>query len=92
MPASDLFFGTGLVRAASTMRLAIRSRRWNLVVELVGEGSEVGLGVPTVLQRLEGARHHGLEVTLPGVDPLELGQLPGGARQGSCRLSHAAFC
>lgn len=36
-----------------------------------------GLGVLSVLQRLEGTRHHGLEVAQHGVAPLELGQDPG---------------
>jgi hypothetical protein len=51
------------------------------VVEPVGEGAEVGLGVLAVLQRFEGARHHGLEVTKHGVDPLELGKVS----ESTCR-------
>lgn len=46
------------------------------VVETIGERTEVGLGVLAVLQRLEGARQHGFEVSQHGVDPLELGQVP----------------
>ncbi len=46
------------------------------MVEAVGEGAEVGLGVLAILQRLEGTQHHGLEVAQHGVDPLELGQIP----------------
>jgi len=44
------------------------------LVEPIGEGAEVGLDVLAVLQRFEGARHHGLEVAQHGFDPLELGQ------------------
>jgi hypothetical protein len=51
------------------------------VVEPVGEGTEVGLGVLEVLQRFEGARHHGLEVVDQGVDPLE----PGKISESTCR-------
>ncbi len=47
------------------------------MIEPIGEGAEVGLGVLAVLQRLEGARHHGLKVAQHGVDPFELGQAPG---------------
>ena len=47
------------------------------VVEPICEGAEVGLGVLAVLQRLEGTRHNGLEVAQHGVDPSELGQVPG---------------
>ena len=51
------------------------------VVEPVGEGAEVGLAVLAVLQRLEGARHHGLEVSQQGVDPLE----PWQVSESTCR-------
>lgn len=47
------------------------------MVEPVSECAEVGLGVLAVNQRLEGARHHGLEVPQHGVDPLELGKVQG---------------
>jgi hypothetical protein len=37
----------------------------------------IALGVLAVFQRLEGTRHHGLELAQHGVEPLELGQGPG---------------
>ena len=45
------------------------------MVESIGECAEVGLGVLAVLQRLEGARHNGLEVAQHGIDPLHLRQV-----------------
>jgi hypothetical protein len=43
-----------------------------LLVETVGEGSDVRLGIPAVLQRFEGTLHHGFEVPQKGIDPVEL--------------------
>jgi hypothetical protein len=60
------------------------------VVEAIGEGTEVGLGVLAVLQRLEGARHHCLEVSQHGLDPLELGQVPMLQRSHHLGLVNAA--
>ena len=51
------------------------------VVEPVSECAKVGLGPLAVLQRLEGARHHGLELVEQGVDPLELGKIS----ESTCR-------
>jgi hypothetical protein len=55
------------------------------MIEPIGEGAEEGLGVLAVLQRLEGARHHGLEVAQHGVDPLEL------ATSGSGSIIHETW-
>jgi hypothetical protein len=47
------------------------------LVEAVGKGAKVALGVLGVAEGLVGARQHGLEVAQDGVDPLELRQVPG---------------
>ncbi len=77
MPTSDHFFrhrtGPRCVNDEPDDQVA----QVEPAVEPVGECAEVGLGVLAVLQRFEGARHHGLEVAQQGVDPLGLGQVPG---------------
>jgi hypothetical protein len=45
------------------------------LVEPVGKGSKIGLGVLAELQSLEGPSQRGLEVAQHGVDPLELGKV-----------------
>jgi hypothetical protein len=75
MPASDPFFryrpGSRHINDEGGDQVA----QVESVVEAVGEGCEVGLGVLAELQRLVGAGQHGLEVALHRVDPLERGQV-----------------
>jgi hypothetical protein len=77
MSTSDHFFRRRLGPRHVNDELGDHLAQIEPMVEPVGEGAEVGLGVLAVLQRLEGARHHGLQVAQHGVDPLELGQVPG---------------
>ena len=81
MPASDHFFRHRLGPRCVNDEPDDQVAQVEPVVEPVGEGAEVGLGVLAVLQRLEGARHHGLEVVEQGVDPLELGKIS----ESTCR-------
>lgn len=75
MPAPDHFFWHWLDPRCVNDEPDDQVAQVEAVVEPVDEGTEVGLGVLAVLQRFEGTRHHGLEVTQHGADPLELGQV-----------------
>ncbi len=77
MPVPDHFFRHRLGTRRVNDEVGDQVAQVESVVEPVSECAKVGLGVLAVLQRLEGARHHGLEVAQHGVDPLELGQVPG---------------
>ena len=76
MPASDDLFRHRLGPRRLNDEVGYQVAQVEPVVEPIGEGAEVGLGVLAVLQRFEGGRHRGLEVAQHGVDPLELGQVP----------------
>jgi hypothetical protein len=75
MPAPDSFFryrpGSRHINDESGDQVA----QVESMVEPVGKGCEVGLGVLAKLQRLVGAGQRGLEVAQHSVDPLELGQV-----------------
>ena len=47
------------------------------LVEAIGKGAHIALGVLGVVEGLVGARQHRLEVAQDAVDPLELRQVPG---------------
>ena len=62
MSASDRFFRHWLGPRRVNDELGDHLAQVESGVEPVSEGAEVGRGVFAVLQRLEGARHHDLEV------------------------------
>jgi hypothetical protein len=75
MPASDPFFGYRPGSRHINDEGGDQVAQVESMVEPVGEGCEVGLGVFAEFQRLVGAGQHGLEVAQHRVDPLELGQI-----------------
>lgn len=76
MPAPDDFFSNRFGPSHIADEVGQQAAQVKAAVEPVGKGGQVALGVLAVLQRLEGARQRGLEVSEHGVDPLELWQVP----------------
>ena len=75
MPYFDALLGHRLGPQRVNDEVGDQVAQIDSVVEPLGEGGEIGLGLFAVLQRFEGARHHGLEVAQHGVDPLEFAQV-----------------
>ena len=75
MPPSDHFFRHRLTPHHIGDEGRHQTAQVEAPVEPVGEGSQVGLAVLAVLQRVKRAGQRGLEVAQHGVDPLELGQV-----------------
>jgi hypothetical protein len=75
MPPPDHFFRHWLAPRHISDKGRHKAAQVGAPVEPVGEGSQVDLAVLSVLQRMERTGQRGLEVTQPGLDPLELGQV-----------------